>query len=113
MFLDRSWPIRSGAADMYMPLLTIWRTVTEKFHINEVFYSYRKKGPVKFDVPAFEGDSTASWLTWSQRVLYQARASPFEDELTAAEGDGLGVRADVFNSSNVDPVRLRMRMWPG
>ena len=30
--------------------------------------------PIKFDVPAFEGDSTASWLTWSQRVLYQARA---------------------------------------
>ena len=27
--------------------------------------------PIKFDVPAFEGDSTASWLTWSQRVLYQ------------------------------------------
>ena len=21
--------------------------------------------PIKFDVPAFEGDSTASWLTWS------------------------------------------------
>ena len=34
---------------------------------------------IKFDVPAFEGDSTASWLTWSQRVLYQARASGFED----------------------------------
>ena len=26
---------------------------------------------IKFDVPTFEGDSTASWLTWSQRVLYQ------------------------------------------
>ena len=34
--------------------------------------------PIKFDVPAFEGDSTASWLTWSQRVLYQARATGFE-----------------------------------
>ena len=34
--------------------------------------------PIKFDVPAIEGDSTASWLTWSQRVLYQARASGFE-----------------------------------
>ena len=47
MFLDRSWPIRGGAADIYtsMPLITIWQTVTEKFHINEVFYSYRKKGP--------------------------------------------------------------------
>ena len=64
--------------------------------------------PIKFDVPAFEGDSIASWLTWSQRVLYQARASGFENELTtAAVGDGLSVGADVFDSSNVDPVRLR------
>ena len=62
---------------------------------------------IKFDVPAFEGDSTASRLTWSQRVLYQARASGFEDELTAVEGDGLSLGADVFDSSNVDPVRLR------
>ena len=62
---------------------------------------------IKFDVPAFEGDSTASWLTWSQRVLYQARTSGFEDELTAAEGGGLSVGADVFDTSNVDPVRLR------
>ena len=62
---------------------------------------------IKFDVPAFDGDSTASWLTWSQRVLYQARASGFEDKLTVAEGGGLSVGADVFNSSNVDPVRLR------
>ena len=63
--------------------------------------------PIKFDVPAFEGDSTASWLTWSRRVLYQARASGFENELTAAVGDGLSGGADVFDSSNVDPVRLR------
>ena len=63
--------------------------------------------PIKFDVPAFKGDSTASWLTWSQRVLYQARASGFENELTAAVRDGLSVGADVFDSSNVDPVRLR------
>ena len=62
---------------------------------------------IKFDVPAFEGDSAASWLTWSQRVLYQARGSGFEDELTAAEGDGLSVGADAFDSSNVDPVRSR------
>ena len=62
---------------------------------------------IKFDVPAFEGDSTASWLTWSQRVLYQARANGFENELTAAVGDGLSVGADVFDSSNADPVRLR------
>ena len=63
--------------------------------------------PIKFNVPAFESDSTASWLTWSQRVLYQARVSGFENELTAAEGGGLIVGADVFDSSNVDPVRLR------
>ena len=62
---------------------------------------------IKFVVPAFEGDSTTSWVTWSQRVLYQARASGFEDELTAAEADGLSVGADVFDSSNLDPVRLR------
>ena len=62
---------------------------------------------IKFDVPAFEGDSSASWLTWSQRVLYQSRASGFEDELTAAEGDGLSVGADVFDSSNIYPARLR------
>ena len=61
---------------------------------------------IKFDVPVFEGDSTASWLTWSQRVLCQARATGFEDELTAAEGDGLSVGADVFDSRNVDLVRL-------
>ena len=48
--------------------------------------------PIKSDVPAFE---------------YQARASGFESELTAAVGEGLNVGADVFDSSNVDPVRLR------
>ena len=62
---------------------------------------------IKFDVPAFEGDCTASWLTWSQRVLYQARASGFVNKLTAAVGDGLSVGADVFDSSNIEPVRLR------
>ena len=40
--------------------------------------------------------------------MYQARASGFENELTAAEGDGLSVGVDVFDSSsNVYPVRLR------
>ena len=39
--------------------------------------------------------------------MYQARASGFEDELTAAEGGGLSVGADVLDSSNVDTVRLR------
>ena len=47
------------------------------------------QAPIKFDVPAFEGDSTTSWSTWSQRVLYQARASGFESELTAAAGERL------------------------
>ena len=34
--------------------------------------------------------------------------SGFEDELTAAEGDGLSVGADVFDSSDVDLVRLHV-----
>ena len=59
----------------------------------------------KFEIPAFEGDSAASWLTWSQRVVYLARACGFEAELTAAKGEGLIVGADVFDGSNVDPVR--------
>ena len=63
--------------------------------------------PIKFDVPAFEGDSTASWSTWSQRVLYQARASGFENELTAVDGGGLSVGANVFDSRNVNPVRMQ------
>ena len=62
---------------------------------------------IKFDVPPFKEDSTASWLTWIQRVLYQARAIGFENEPSAAEGDGLSVGADVFESNNVDPVSLR------
>ena len=63
--------------------------------------------PIKFDVPVFGGDSVASWLTWSQRTVYKAGACGFETELTAAEGEGLSVGADVFDRSNVDPVRLR------
>ena len=39
--------------------------------------------------------------------MYQARASGFENEQTAAVGDGLIVGVDVFDSSNVDPVRLQ------
>ena len=39
--------------------------------------------------------------------MYQTRASGFGNEVTAALGDGLSVGADVFDSSNVDPVRLR------
>ena len=61
--------------------------------------------PIKFDVPIY--DSAASWLRSSQKVLYQARACGFEAELTAAEGEGLGLGAGVFDESNVDPVRLR------
>ena len=30
--------------------------------------------PIKFDISVFEGDSATSWLTRSQRVVYQARA---------------------------------------
>ena len=33
--------------------------------------------------------------------------SSFKAELAAAEGEGLNVGADVFDQSNVDPVRLR------
>ena len=55
------------------------------------------RSPVKFDVPAFEGDSEANWLTLSQRVVNQARACGFEAELMiAAEGEGLSVGADVL-----------------
>ena len=63
--------------------------------------------PIKVDVPVFEGDSAASWLTLSQKVVYQARVCGFEAELRAAEGKGLSVGADVFDGSNVDPGRLR------
>ena len=61
--------------------------------------------PINFDVPVFEGDCS-KLVTWSQRVVYQARACGFEAELTAAEGEELSVGADVFYQSNVDPVRL-------
>ena len=64
------------------------------------------QSPTKFEIPAFEGDSAASWLTWSQRVVYQARAYDFEAELTEAEAEGLSVGVDVFDGSNVDPMRL-------
>ena len=42
-----------------------------------------------FDIPIFKGDSAASWLTWSQRVAYQARACGFEAELAAVVGEEL------------------------
>ena len=63
--------------------------------------------PIKFDVPVFEGDSAASWLRWSQRVVYQARSCGFEADLAAAEGEEPSVGADVFDRNNVDPERLR------
>ena len=63
--------------------------------------------PTKFDIPAFEGDNTASWLTWSQRVVYQTRARGFEAEVRVAEEEGLSVGTDVFDGCNADPVRLR------
>ena len=63
--------------------------------------------PIKFDVPVFEDGNAASWLTWSGRVLYQARVCGFEVELAAAGGEELSVGADVFDGSNADPVRLQ------
>ena len=65
------------------------------------------QSPTNFEIRAFEGESAARWLTWSQRVIYQARACGFEAELTAAEGEGLSDGADVFDGSSVDLVRLR------
>ena len=58
--------------------------------------------PVKFDVPAFESDSAASWLTWNQRVMYQARSCGFEAVLTTAEGERLSVGVDFLDRSKVD-----------
>ena len=42
----------------------------------------------------------------SERVVFQSRACDFEAELRAAEREGLSIGADVFDGSNVDPVRL-------
>ena len=39
--------------------------------------------------------------------MYQARENGFEAELTAVAGEGLSVGADVFDGSDVDPVRSR------
>ena len=63
--------------------------------------------PIKFDALVFEGDSAASWLTWSQSVVHQARACGFDAELTAAEGEGLSIGAEVCYRSNVEPTKLR------
>ena len=65
------------------------------------------QSPSKFDIPAFDGDSAAAGWRGVKRVVYQAKACGFEAELTAAEGEELSVGADVFEGSNVDPVRLR------
>ena len=63
---------------------------------------------IKFDVvPAFGGGSAASRLTWSQKVVYQARSCGFETELTADEGEGLSVGSDVFDGNGVASVILR------
>ena len=63
------------------------------------------RSPFKFGVPAFEGDSAASWSTWSQKGVHQARSYGFEAELTATKREGLSIGADVFCGSNVDPLR--------
>ena len=49
------------------------------------------RSPTKFGIPVFEDNSAASWLAWSQRVVYQARACRFEAELIAAKGEGLEI----------------------
>ena len=36
MFLDRSWPIRGGAADIYMPFITIVVVVVVVSHIQRI-----------------------------------------------------------------------------
>ena len=64
-------------------------------------------------IPGADDGAQVEQLTQTQitqivsNAISQARANGFENELTAAEGDGLSVGADVFDSSNVDPVRLR------
>ena len=63
--------------------------------------------PIKFDKPVFEGDSAGSWATLTQSVVYQARVCGFEAELTAAERERLNIGADVFDGSNVDPMRIQ------
>ena len=50
MFLDRFWPIRGGAADIYMPFNThstnrIKKKKKSYTPYNEIFFSYREKGP--------------------------------------------------------------------
>ena len=65
------------------------------------------QSPTKFETPAFERDSAASWLTWIQRVVYQARACGFEAKLPSVEGGGLSVGGEVSDGSKVDPVILR------
>ena len=47
MFLDRSQPIRGGAAEIYVSSIPISRTVTKKIIYMKFFYSYRKIGPRK------------------------------------------------------------------
>ena len=61
--------------------------------------------PIKFVALIFEGDRAASSLTLNQRVVHQARARGFDAELTAAEGEGLSIGAEVFDRSNADPMR--------
>ena len=97
----------NGAQVVQLTQLQIAQIVSNAVSHAQTHQIQQFQTPIKFDEPAFEGDRTASWLTWSQRVSYQARANGFEDELTAAEGVGLSVRADVFDSSNMEPVRLQ------
>ena len=78
--------------------------LTNGFSMSRNNTTQQVQSPIKYDVLAFEGDSASCWLTCSLRVVYQARACGFEGGLTAAEGYGLSVGADVFDSSNVDTL---------
>ena len=75
-------------------------------HSTTAMCSRSIQSPIKLDIPTFEGNNSTNWLTWSQKVVCQARACDFEAELTAAERQALSVEA-AFYRSNVDPVRLQ------
>ena len=55
-------------------------------------------------------NSAARGLTWSERGVYQARACGFEADLIAVKEERLSVGADVFDRSNVDPMKCTRSM---
>ena len=67
MFLDRSWPFRGGASDIYMPYKNHHMTNrNRKFHINEVFYSCRKKGPLI--IPVLSGIALTNQMRFPPQI---------------------------------------------